>query len=87
VTGLVHVPTVPELAKIGLAIVVESAKTGRPTHYSVLKKGEKKILKAQAHNAEILRPLVADVERARKKYLKAQATLAAAQAKEPEDGE
>jgi DNA-binding MarR family transcriptional regulator len=83
-TDLVHVPTVPELAKLGLATVVESAKTGRPTHYSVSKKGQRKIREAQNHNAAILRPLVADVEKARKKYLKAQATLAAAQAKEPD---
>jgi len=59
--GLVHCPTVRELAAEGLAEAIEE-KVGKTTRtvYKVTKKGQKRIDKAIAHNAPILRQLEAD---------------------------
>lgn len=63
--GIVHVPTVKELAIDGRAEVVESTSKGVPTHYRLTKKGRKRITAAEAHNAGILRVLDAEYRQAR----------------------
>lgn len=58
--GLVHVPSVAELHAEGLAEeVVEFVGKSKQkrTSYRLSKKGQKRIYKAQAHNAAILRDL------------------------------
>jgi hypothetical protein len=64
---LVHVPTVQDLVKVGLAQLVSS----KPDVYEIRKKGYARIHAAEAHNAEVMRAMDAEVEAAHKPYLKA----------------
>lgn len=82
-TKLVPIPTVPELAKMGLAKPVEFTKGGKPTHWKVKKKGYALIHEAEAHNAKVLKPLIDDVETKRAAYLKAQAKLQKIESRRP----
>jgi hypothetical protein len=70
---LKHVPTVLELAEMGLATGHEPSKAGNPRWYKVAKKGYRLIREAQAHNAPILAAVEAEVAAARKPLLAAEA--------------
>lgn len=69
--GLVHVPTVAELAADGLA-TAEVVKVGRSsrTVYKVKGKGQKRIDAAMAANAPIIRDLEAQYQAAHKKEIR-----------------
>lgn len=59
--GLVHCPTVKELAEQGLAeAIIETVGKTKRTLYKVSKKGQKKIDAAIANNAPILKKLEAE---------------------------
>lgn len=68
---LVHVPTVPELEKLGLA---KSPASG--ARWKIKPKGQAMIDDAMAHNANILKPLVDDVAAKKAEYDKARRKLA-----------
>ncbi len=69
--GLVHCPTVKELAEQGLATPI-SENVGKTTRivYKVSKKGQKKIDAALYHNAAILKKLEAERQAAHAEELK-----------------
>lgn len=68
--GLVHCPTVKELAAKGLAEeIVETVGKTKRTVYKVSKKGQKKIDAAIYHNAPILKKLEAERQAAHAKEL------------------
>lgn len=69
--GLVHCPTVKELAAEGLAEPI-TEKVGKATRtaYRISKKGQKRINKAMAHNAVILRDLEAERQAAHTEELR-----------------
>jgi hypothetical protein len=71
-----HVPTVPELVDLGLAVLSDDGEATKVKRYRVKKKGQAMIDSAMLHNAAILKPLVDDVEAKRAAYLKAQRKLA-----------
>jgi len=49
--GLEHVPTVPELYKRKLAVVLERNKKGEPTLYRLTPEGQQEIYDVMARNA------------------------------------